>query len=266
MRKFVVTTMLVMLSASPALALSNEPYLPKDHIDAIMVVPPPPEPASDQQQIDLDKVLAIQKSRIPAQIKRAQTDRDFTGFATVMGPKFTAENLPLTAAFIRKVTTETNAEVDRVKDCWQRPRPFVFSKDVMPADNALQAMATKPGTMVENNAPHGPGSPCKPAEKTAFSYSYPSGGANVGMTAAVLLSAMRPEKRNELFARAREYGENRLILGVHFPSDVEAAGTLATIMIGFMMSNPAFTDDLAVARAELNKVLGAAVAPDGHVH
>ena len=264
MRTFAVTAMLVLLSAPLALALSSEPYLPKNHIDSIMIVPPPPEPASVQQQMDLDQVLAIQKSRTPAQIKRAQTDRDFTGFATVLGPKFTAANLPVTAAFIRKVTGETSAQVDRVKDCWQRQRPFVVSTEVMPADNAGQVMAIKPGAVVNNVAPQGPGSPCKPAATPAFSYSYPSGGANSGMTAALLLVAMVPEKRNELLARAREYGENRVVLGVHFPSDVEAANSLATVLVGFMMSNPAFVDDLAVARAELRKVI--TLTGDGHAH
>ncbi len=267
MRMFKLAAMLVVLSAPPAMALSSEPYLPKSHIDSIMIVPPPPEPVSVQQQMDLDKVLAIQKTRTPAQIKRAQTDRDFTGFATVLGPKFTPENLPITSALISKVTAETNAEVDRVKDCWQRSRPFVFSKEVMPAENAGAAMMIKPGTAVENKAPQGGALPCKPAEKApAASYSYPSGAANGGMTAALILTALLPEKRNELLARAREYGENRVVLGVHFPSDIEAANSLATVLVGFMNSNPAFIDDLAIARAEIRKVVPLTAGDDGHNH
>jgi len=264
MRKYIAAALLVLMSTAPASALSDKPYLPANHIDAIMIVPPPAPVDSPQHEMDLSQVLAVQKSRTPALIKRAETDRDFTGFATVLGPKFKAESLPVTSAFIRKVIRETGAQVDRVKDCWQRPRPFVVSKEVTPVGNSAQGMMIKPGTKVENAAPQGPNSVCKPAETPAVSYSYPSGGASSGMTAGLILAALVPDKRNALLARAHEFGENRVILGVHYPSDVEAAHSLATVLVGFMMSNPVFLDDLALARAELAKVLGA--AGDGHAH
>ena len=67
---------------------------------------------------------------------------------------------------------------------------------------------------------------------------------------------MVPEKRAAIFARAAEYGENRVILGVHFPSDIEAGRMNATAMIAVMMQNPDFKTDLAAARAEVRGVLG----------
>ena len=45
---------------------------------------------------------------------------------------------------------------------------------------------------------------------------------------AILLAAMVPEKRAEIFARGWEYGENRLVAGVHFPSDIESGRIAAT--------------------------------------
>jgi len=258
MRKFAFAALLVLCVAGSAQALSDKPYTTLAQIDGIALLPPPPAADSVVQKRDLEEVLAVQKSRTPALIKRAQTDRDFFGYATVLGPKFTLENIPNAAAFIRKVTGETGAMVDRVKDCWQRPRPFIASRDVLPADNAGQNMMTKPGADVSNSAPHDAGSPCKAPERPVASYSYPSGAANAGMTAALLLADMVPEKRAAIFARAAEYGENRVILGVHFPSDIEAGRMNATAMIAVMMQNPDFKADLAAARAEVRAALGLA--------
>lgn len=257
MRRFFFAAMLVVCAAGPAQALSENTYITLAQFDGIALLPPPPAAESVLQKQDLDAVLAAQKARTPALIKRAQTDRDFFGFATVLGPKFTADNIPVAAAFIRKVTAETGAMADRVKDCWQRPRPFIVSRDVQPADNAGQNMMTQPGMMMSNTAPHGAGAPCKPAEQTPLaSYSYPSNAASAAMAAAILLADMVPEKRAALFARAWEFGENRVILGVHFPTDIEAGRMIASAMIAVMMQNPDFKADLAAARADVRAVLG----------
>ena len=258
MRRYAFAIVLAALAGSPALALSDKPYVTVDQIDGIMLLPPSPAMDSALQKQDLAGVLATQTSRTPELIKRAEADRDFQGYTTVLGPKFTADAIPNAFAFIRKVTNETSAMVDRVKDCWQRPRPFITSKDVQPADDAGKNMMTKPGAVVKNEAPHDAGSPCKAAEAPVASYSYPSGAANNGMTAGILLAQMVPEKRAAIFARAWEYGENRLVLGLHYPSDVEAGRINATAMIAVMMQNPAFKADLAAARTEIRAELGLA--------
>ena len=256
-RHFLAPALLFMLSAAPALALSNEPYLAPAQVDAIVLLPPPPPANSELQKRELNDVLAAQRLRTPALVKRSLDDKvDLFGFANVLGPKFTPENIPNTAAFIRKVGRETAAQVNLVKDCWERPRPFVVSKDVHPPGTMAQDMAMKPDAPEKNTAPHDAGSPCRPVETPAFSYSYPSGNANFGTTTAILLAAMVPEKRGEIFARGWEYGENRLVAGVHFPSDIESGRISATAMVAVMMQNPAFKNDFATAKAELRTALG----------
>jgi acid phosphatase (class A) len=154
------------------------------------------------------------------------------------------------------VHRETGGQVNLVKDCWERPRPFVVSKDVHPPGMMAQGMAIDPAKPEKNVAPHGAGSPCRAVEKPAVSYSYPSGNSNFGTTLAILLAAMVPEKRAEIFARGWEFGDNRLTAGVHFPSDIEAGRMSATAMVAVMMTNPAFKTDFAAAKAELRKALG----------
>ena len=73
---------------------------------------------------------------------------------------------------------------------------------------------------------------------------------------AILLANMVPEKRSELFARGWDYGQSRVVGGVHFPTDVESGRIEATAMVALMMQNADFRTDFAVAKAELRKALG----------
>ncbi|MSO72469.1 MAG: phosphatase PAP2 family protein [Rhodospirillaceae bacterium] len=256
MRSHILAAWLMVFGASEALALSDAPYVMPGQIDAISLLAPPPAPNSEFEKRELATVLAAQKARSPALIKRALEDRDFLGFATVLGANFTLAKIPLAAEFIRKVTRETTQEIDRVKDCWPRPRPFVVSTEIQPPGDAAQGTVNRPGAAMANAATQASAPPCLPAASSAYSHSYPSGAAGVGMTAAILLAAMVPEKRSELFLRGQEYGENRINLGLHFPSDIEAGRILASAMIALMMPRPAFNTDLASAKAEVRAALG----------
>jgi acid phosphatase (class A) len=71
-----------------------------------------------------------------------------------------------------------------------------------------------------------------------------------------MLANMVPEKRAELFARSAEFSSNRIVLGVHYPTDIEAGRIAATAMAAVFMQNPAFTSEMEAARPELRRVLG----------
>ncbi len=64
---------------------------------------------------------------------------------------------------------------------------------------------------------------------------------------------MIPEKAPEILARAGDYAHNRVICGVHYPSDVEASRTLALVMLGELSNSPRFQQDLREAEAELRQ-------------
>jgi acid phosphatase (class A) len=120
-----------------------------------------------------------------------------------------------------------------------------------------QEVANPSGAPIANAAPHDSGSPCLPAETNpAYSYSYPSGHSTFGVMTAILLANMVPEKRGELFARGWDYGQSRIIGGVHFPTDVESGRIEATAMVALMMQNADFRTDFASAKMELRKGLG----------
>jgi acid phosphatase (class A) len=79
-----------------------------------------------------------------------------------------------------------------------------------------------------------------------------------GYLQAIVLAQMVPEKRAAIFQRAAEFGQHRVVCGVHYPSDVEAGKLSAFAISAALLKNAAFQEQFAPAKAELRKVLGLA--------
>lgn len=69
-----------------------------------------------------------------------------------------------------------------------------------------------------------------------------------------------PEKREAILARADDYAHNRLVCGEHYPSDPVASKQVALAMMGVMLGNARFQEELAAARRETRARLGMAEA------
>jgi acid phosphatase (class A) len=233
-----------LLGALPALAENaaqpQASYLAPGEIDFLKLLPPPPASDSAAGKRDIQAMLDAQRHRTPAEIKRVEADGEVSvfRFADVMGSDFTKDKLPRLAAFFDRVQDAESPLYGAVKNHWNRPRPFVASTRV----HALPAL--KEGVYNQ--------------DKHAYSFSFPSGHSTFGATYAILLSQMVPEKQAELFTRGWQYGQNRVVGGVHYPTDVEAGRIDATVMVYAMMQHPQFQKDFAEARAELRGVLGLA--------
>ena len=66
-----------------------------------------------------------------------------------------------------------------------------------------------------------------------------------------VLADLVPAKRAAIFARADAFAANRVIIGVHYPSDVAAGAVAGTLIAQGLAANAAFRDDLERARQEL---------------
>jgi acid phosphatase (class A) len=208
---------------------SDASYISLNQVNLAKLLAPPPATQSDEQKLDLTTVLQAQRDRTASQSERAVADNDLSVFriaGDVLGPNFTPALVPKSAAFFDRIWKDYRSIILATKDVWDRPRPFKVSTDV------------KPIGKLENGG------------------SYPSGHATRGYLSAIILSNMLPEKRESLFARAREYGQNRVIAGNHFPSDIEAGRIAATAIAVAFMQNEAFMKDFAEAKAELRRELG----------
>jgi len=219
---------LCLMGASVALAEEAKPFADNKEIDLLTILPPPPANDSVQTKAELAEILTFQVTRTPEMAARADADatENVWRFADVMGPSFTKEKLPKFAAFFDRVTETEGAVVDPAKDVFNRPRPHQLSDLV------------------------------KPAVKMSNSGAWPSGHSTVGVLMGIVLSNMVPEKRAEIMARAWEFGANRVVAGMHFPSDIEAGRIAGTAIAVELPRHDDFQAEFEAARKEIRAALG----------
>jgi acid phosphatase (class A) len=80
---------------------------------------------------------------------------------------------------------------------------------------------------------------------------YASSNAAAGWAWALVLAELEPAKASSVLVRGREFGDNRVICGLHYASDITAGQTMASAMVAALHANPEFLADLETARAEL---------------
>lgn len=204
------------------------------HLD--LILSPPPAKDSAITAAELTELHRVETVRTPAQVALAKADdgeEDIFIFANVLGPRFSAEALPLTAALSGKIRKDESAASSPLKGIYRRSRPYQV-------DSTLHPVC--PVTVEAN--------------------SYPSGHSLSGYLLAFTLVQLVPEKRQQILDRADEYAHNRLICGVHFASDIAASRNVALAIYGSLSASSRFQQDLAAAREETRHQLGLApVAP-----
>lgn len=205
------------------------------------IAPVTNEQAKSEEDFELAAVIEQQQEASPADVQRARDEANTPdhipspfSFSDVVGPWFKADNahLVLSIALIKNVIDDAEVIVKSAKKHWNRPRPF--RQD--PADVKLQT--DDPGEV--------------PSMSSA---SYPSGHSTDGTLFALVLSDLAPQLKDKLMARGIQYGNDRVILGVHFPSDVAAGRALGRAIYAALKDKKAYQDDLAAAKTEFQKEL-----------
>ncbi len=210
-------------------ARAEEPlYVRPGQVDLIKVLAPAPAPGSATTAEDYRILLAYQAARTPQQIEQARADvaRNIGRFSDVVGTDLSKSAAPIANAVIDRAWTEAYELVTAAKQYWHRERPYLANPEIHLA---------------------------LPAENTA---SYPSGHATYGMVIAILLADIVPEKATAIFERGRQFGIQRLIGGVHYPSDVEAGRITGSVLGAELLRSPALQADLARAAVEVRTALG----------
>lgn len=98
----------------------------------------------------------------------------------------------------------------------------------------------------------------------ATSGSYPSGHTYSGYEAGTVLATLLPELAPSILARTSEYGNNRLILGFHYPLDVMGGRIGAQATVAHRWADPDFAKLLTQAHTEMENVLLARCEKQGY--
>ncbi|WP_255002607.1 phosphatase PAP2 family protein [Cyanobium sp. HWJ4-Hawea] len=186
-------SLLAMASGEPPAAWAQAEGLQLDRQPLGQAIGKPPAQGSPAANNDLAILLWLQKTRTPEM--EANTwltlERNPSVFSRTLGVDM-ARNTPRLNAGLISFLVPIDAVKDSFKKELARRRPFVQFPQIKP---------------------------CLPLEGTN---SYPSGHATWFRATAELLADLFPKRQSEIVALGALGGSNRVLCGVHFPSDVEA--------------------------------------------
>ncbi len=208
----------------PAKEATPAKYLNPAEINLKALLPDPPANGSPETQKEIELILQKQETRTPEEVARIKRELPLDAFVfeDVLGPWFQEKDLPATAALMKNVKDSDHDIVMSAKAFWARPRPPLQDARVHP-----------PVDLPPSGA-------------------YPSGHATLGLLQALVLAQLAPDLKDQLVERGRLIGSDRVIAGVHFPSDVVAGQKLAQFLFDRMSASPAFRADLAKAKVEFD--------------
>jgi acid phosphatase (class A) len=152
---------------------------------------------------------------------KAESDLSVETFADAIGPEFKLEKLPKTKALLVEAVAEAKAVTDIGKKHWKRLRPYEVDPSLLEGEKET-------------------------------SFGYPSGHSTRATVMAVLLAELYPEKRDAILAEGRQVGWDRVVMGRHYESDVNAGRVLGQAIVRQLYESPSFGPDLAAAKAEVN--------------
>lgn len=201
---------------------AGEKYIEPEQVDGIALLAPPPTPGSAEQTADLASARAVFKGRSPEEQARAEKDASLSifNFAGAIGDHFKKGEYPKLEKLMETVKTNISQVINTPKEHWKRSRPY--------ANDPELALG-----------------------KPEASFSYPSGHSTRGTMQSLILAEVFPERRAAILDFGRTIGWDRVIIGKHYPTDVNAGRVLGQAIFRELMKSPAFQRDLAAAKAEV---------------
>ncbi|HEY1752741.1 MAG TPA: phosphatase PAP2 family protein [Caulobacteraceae bacterium] len=220
-------TLLAALGAAQAAAGAPRHFevLTAQEMQPELLLAPPPAAQSAQAAAELAELQAIARTTTPAAWAQAKWDNDHedaTIFQSAIGPGFDLARLPLTAKLLGEVRNEEAVAATLAKNRFKRTRPWII-------DPSLR-------TCSRDEDPQS---------------SFPSGHTTMAFAMAVVLAHVAPEWAPRLMDRARGYGQERMVCGMHFRSDVVAGEALGTSVAVLLLRDPGIDAQVAASRAEL---------------
>jgi acid phosphatase (class A) len=207
-----------------------EGYLAPGAFDILRVLPPPPMKGDPRYKADREifrrtrAFYGTPRWDLAVNDVKLRPEDMMRDFSCAAGISLTPQNAPKTLAVVLKAAQDTRRSSDIAKQFYKRQRPYELDR----------------------------GRVCQPAPELAGSPDYPSGHATYGWTWAIILAELNPDRATEITARARAFGESRVVCGVHNRTAIDASVMTAASTLAVVRSSPAFQADLAAARAELD--------------
>ncbi|MDG4884888.1 phosphatase PAP2 family protein [Mesorhizobium sp. WSM4884] len=214
--------------SQPTFAEEGHPYFGPETVNLLDLLVPPPTRDSAETKAELVEVKQLMASTSESRKQQAIADNEegLQPFLAGTSIKVDAAAVPLTTALVQRILDTEEVVTESAKKGFARPRPPLVDEEI------------------------------KPLIKLSKSGAYPSGHSTNSTAIAIVLSKMLPERKEELMQRANDYALSRLIVGVHYRSDLGAGHAAGALMAQALMQNPDFQKEFEPAKTELRKALG----------
>ncbi|MFH9129522.1 glycoside hydrolase domain-containing protein [Streptomyces griseoaurantiacus] len=225
--------------------------LPAGTLGANRKVPAGTPPTAENDTIS----VRINNAATQKEVDRAEVDATHSPTVTMadgLGSRLGAlyeealkdNRLPKTSALFSRVAKKLDTH-DAAKNHWTYLRPYVRLGFVGEGGDIYESQDGSYGGL-------------------ATSGSYPSGHTYSGYEAGTVLATLLPELAPSILARTSEYGDNRVILGFHYPLDVLGGRIGAQATVAHRWADPAFEGLLQQAHTEIENVLLARCEEEGY--
>ena len=200
-------------------------------------------------------VVRINNAATQAEVDRAEVDATNSptvtmadGLGSRLGQIYrdalNGGQLPKTSALFSRVTKSLDTH-DAAKDYFGYLRPYVRLGFVGDGGDIYESQDGSYGSLTTSG-------------------SYPSGHTYGGYEAGTILATLLPELAPSILARTSEYGNNRIILGFHYPLDVMGGRITGQATVAHRWADPEFQKLLVQAHTEMENVLLAQCAKEGY--
>lgn len=224
---------------APMATPTAQGYLGDAAPDTYKILPPAPVAGTTRYEADRAIYLGTRSLKDTPRWALAQNDVNQLGIlkdlSCSIGVDLTQANAPKTVALIARVGRDVSRATDRPKDIYKRQRPYLIDEGP---------------TCIEKSA------------ALSQSPDYPSGHNTWGWTVGLIMAELAPDRATEILARARAFGEGRLVCGVHNLSAVEAGRMNGSIVVAALHGQESFRKDLEIVRKEVAAARKAGPAPD----
>ncbi|WP_329323410.1 MULTISPECIES: glycoside hydrolase domain-containing protein [unclassified Streptomyces] len=194
--------------------------------------------AATQKEVDRAEVDATNSSTV------TMADGLGSRLGQIYSDALKGGQLPKTNALFSRVTQNLD-KVDAAKNHYGYLRPYVRLGFVGDGGSVYESQDGSYGSL-------------------ATSGSYPSGHTYGGYEAGTILATLLPELAPSILARTSEYGDNRIVLGFHYPLDVMGGRISGQATVAHRWADPDFAKLLQQAHTEMENVLLAQCQEKGY--
>ncbi len=213
---------LFIIVSVPSLAQATGSYLEVHSIPPTLLAAPFAD-KSPEQRNELQYILNLQQHASADEVKKAADEREMSPemMTEPIVPALKRADYPEIYHLLERVGDTSKTITNNTKGYWKANRPYIVDTTI------------------------------KPLIKAHTNYAYPSGHTSKSHVWAYTLGMLLPEDAALFRQKAESIAQHRVLVGMHFPHDIEGGKQLSLLIIGGLLQNPTFLADLEKAQNEL---------------